>query len=268
MRFFSNILFGLFFMLSSTLVAKDNDLQTLVSFVSMSMDYKEYDNSGEIVDSEESSYNDITGVDIGLKYEFDNSLKGYSQVDYNFMILGGKSTYKGSYLNSGLSYGSVVSHTENIIIDTSIAYRYNVIFNLLKFSYGLGIGYHYWDRTLSSTQQEIYTWYSIRPVLGLSYSFNENIVLSVDVEYQYGFNTLMSSTNPKLDFVLGGANIFEVSIPVVYRYNDEVDLFFEMVFQNQTIAKSGVEYDGNDGYYEPDSRAYNNYMKLGVAFKF
>jgi hypothetical protein len=267
MKILSTLLFYLFFVFGTTLFAND-DFKGLVSLVGMSMDYKEYNDAGELVDSEESSFTDIMGIDAGIRYEFDKDKKGYSQLDYNFMIVGGNGTYKGAYLNGGLSYGSVVVNSKHVVIDTSISYRYNVIFDLIKFSYGVGVGYHYWDRTLSDVQQEIYTWYSIRPVLGFSYSFNEKIMLSVDMEYQYGFHTLMSSTNPKLEFVLGGANIFEVSVPITYRYNDKVDLFLEMVFQNQTIAKSEVEYDGNDGYYEPDSRAYNNYMKLGVAFKF
>jgi len=78
----------------------------------------------------------------------------------------------------------------------------------------------------------------------------------------------MTSSNPKLNFTLGGADIWEFSFPVNYQYNKNMDFTFEATFTKQTIVESGVEYSGGTGYYEPDSTAYNNYLKFGVEFNF
>ena len=264
---FSALLY-LVLLFTSSIFAKEYKPVVYLSLVGMNMDYREYNKAEELVDSEKSSYSDMAGVEMKLAYKFNENLKSYSEIYYNFMILGGKSRYKGSYLNSTLGYGSLVSDTSNIIADVDISYRYTTILNGLNFMYGIGIGYHYWDRMLSSAQTEVYTWYSVRPILGLSYKPNKDLELALNVEYHYGFNTLMSSTNPDLDFTLGGVNILDISIPVVYKYDEDMDLFFEFVLQKQNIQESGVEYDGNSGYYEPDSTSYNNYLKLGLAFKF
>jgi len=263
-----SIVLMLIFMLNINRLAKDSNSTIYISFVGMNMDYKEYDNSGKLIDSEKSSYAEMVGFETLLEYRFDKSKKSYSQIDCDLMLLGGETTYKGSYLNSTLPYGSVVSDTKNIVIDVSMSYKHTTVLNMSKFTYGLGIGYHYWDRILSSTQTEIYTWYSVRPMIGFGYMFQKDLSLAVNVEYQYGFNTLMSATNPNLDFVLGGVNTLNLSIPIIYKYDKNLDVFFEAVFQTQTIQKSGVEYDGTSGYYEPDSTSYNNYIKLGIAFKF
>lgn len=95
-------------------------------------------------------------------------------------------------------------------------------------------------------------------------SVTKKLTLGAAVEYQHGFDTIMTSSNPKLNFTLGGADIWEFSFPVNYEYNKKMDLTFEAVFSKQTIIESNV----NSGYYEPDSTAYNNYLKFGVEFNF
>ncbi len=66
------------------------------------------------------------------------------------------------------------------------------------------------------------------------------------------------------EFTLGGADIIELSLPISYKYNEKLDMFFEYVYQKQTIEKSNVV----SGYVEPDSTAKNQYLKAGFAFKF
>jgi hypothetical protein len=78
----------------------------------------------------------------------------------------------------------------------------------------------------------------------------------------------MTSSSPNLDFTLGSANIWELSIPISYQFNEKLDFFVEAIFSQQIITASDVEYSGSTGYYEPDSTAYNNYLKFGVAFNF
>ncbi len=185
------------------------------------------------------------------------------------MLLKGDTTYKGAYLNSGLGYGSVISTTKNSIVDMDISYkRTNIMSNEFELNYGIGIGYRSWNRELSSYQLEIYEWYSFRPTIGMTFAINKKFSIGAFLEYQFGINPTMSESYHGLDFTLGGADIVELSLPVNYKYNEQVNFFFEATFQKQTIKESTVEYYGGTGYYEPDSTANNQYLKLGLAFKF
>jgi len=257
---------GLFlsFTISNTF-AKEANFTASFAMVGMKMDYKEYLNNGSILDSEESQYDDITGSQMSIGYVFNKDELSYSHLKLNFMLLSGHTKYKGSYLGSGLPYGSVVSRTQNIILDTDVTFMHvKKVKKIFEFSYGLGLGYHEWERGLSSSQIEVYKWYYIKPHLGFSAMLNKDLKLGINIEYQHGFDTIMTSSNPKLDFTLGGVNIWEFSIPVTYVYNENIDFIFEITHRKQTIIESNV----NSGYYEPDSTAYNNYLKFGVGFKF
>lgn len=260
----------IFFIFTVTNIsAKENTFISSISFVGMSMDYREYNLNGEILDSEESSYLDMSGLEMTLGYIVSKNISSSSEVKFDFMILSGETKYIGSYLGSSLPYGSVISTTKNTIIDTDISYRRSNRFNNnLELYYGIGLGYREWERALSASQVEVYSWYSIRPVIGISARIKEKFNLGISLEYQYGLDTKMRSSNPRLDFTLGGADIFEVSVPLSYKYKDNIELFFEATLQKQIIIESDVKYVGGDGYYEPESTANNSYLKVGAVYRF
>lgn len=140
----------LFIFGATGIFAKDSAFTSSLSLVGMSMDYREYDRSGNILDSEESSYLDLTGVEMSFGYDFSRDIYASSKIEFDFMILGGETTYKGSYLGSGQPYGSVVSTTQNSIIDTDVSYKYRYLFkNGFEIGGGLGLGYREWERSLS-----------------------------------------------------------------------------------------------------------------------
>ena len=257
--------FLLFILITTNIFAKDTPFTASVSLVSMGMDYREYDQNGNILDSEVSSYLDLGGVEVSLGYTIEEDLSFSSEIIFNLMILAGDTTYKGSYIGSGLGYGSVVNTTLNTIIDRDISYKQSRLFNNeIEISYGVGLGYRYWERVLSKSQVEEYTWYSIRPMLGISTINKDKLNLGMFIEYQYGFDAKMTASDLQLEFNLGGADILEVSFPVSYNYSEGVDFFFEATIQKQMIKESNV----NSGYYEPQSTAYNSYLKLGIEYKF
>ena len=250
----------------TNIFAKDTPFTSSVSLVSMGMDYVEYDQNGNILDSENSSYLELGGVEVSLGYIIEKDLSSSSEIIFNWMILSGETTYKGSYVDSELGYGSVVSSTLNTISDIDISYKQSkILSSAIEISYGIGLGHRYWERVLSKSQVEIYTWYSIRPMFGISTN-NEKLNLGMFIEYQYGFDTKMSA--PNHTFTLGGADILEISFPVHYKYNKGVDLFFEATLQKQIIKESNHLYTETTESWEPKSTAYNSYLKVGIEYDF
>ena len=259
----------LLLLIGTSVYAKNSEITSSVSLVGMSMDYKEYDNGGTLRDSEKSSFTDLAGVEMNVGYIFSNDSSAYNQINLNLMVLGGATDYIGALLNSNDPYGSVVGTTINRVIDTDISYkRTNSFANNFEFNYGLGLGYRLWERSLSASQVETYKWFSLRPMIGINYAVHSKLNIGLALEYQYGINPTMSASNPNLNFTLGGADIFEISVPIHYKLSERWDIFTEYVYQLQKISKSGIEYDGVTRYYEPDSTANNQFLKLGTGFKF
>lgn len=254
--------------LSCSAFSTENHVKYSIALVGMSMDYKEYDTNGVLADSETADISDILGYEMSLDYLFNRHAYDHDEIGINIMQLSGTSVYKGSLLGSGSPYGSLVSSTQNSFVDTSVNYKHIYQYKrYLSLSYGIGVGYHAWNRKLSSVQEELYEWFSVRPMLGASVNY-KNIDVGMIAEYQYGFNATMQSSNPALDFTLAGTDIFEVTFPVIYRYTDNIEFFVKATFSKQTIKKSNDIKYGVYTYYEPDSTNYSNYIKLGAAFSF
>jgi len=261
-------IFLLFMLITTNIFAKDTPFTVSVSLVSMGMDYTEYNLDGNFLDSENSSYLELGGVETSLGYTISEDLYSSSEIIFNLMIVAGETAYNGSYIESGLP---AVSTTLNTIIDKDISYKQSRVLNSeLEISYGIGLGHRYWERILNVSQVEEYTWYSIRPMLGISTINEDRLNLGIFIEYQYGFNTKMSASNLNHTFTLGGADILEVSFPVNYSYSQRVDLFFEATLQKQMITESDRLYTGNGDEYwcEPESTAYNSYLKFGIEYDF
>ncbi len=267
----NKFIFLLLILITTNSFGEDSKFISAVSFVGMSMDYTEYGRDGSILDTEESSYLDLSGIEISFGYNTFENDSSSSEITFNFMILGGMTKYIGSMQSSNEGYGSHISSTLNTVVDTDISYkRSNVFNNSVEINYGIGIGYREWNRALSNSQIEGYTWYSIRPMLGISTFNKEKLNFGMFIEYQYGIETMMSASDLNYDFTLGGADILEISFPISYKYDKNIDFFFEATIQKQTIKESNRLYtgNGNEYYYEPKSTAHNNYLKLGIEYRF
>jgi hypothetical protein len=237
-----------------------------INLVGMKMNYNEYGQTGELLDSERSSFSDISGAEIVYRYFLDTD----SSVNCKIFSVSGESEYTGSLIGSTLGYASEVSRTHNTIRDFSLEYTKTneTEFQNLSALGGLAVGYRYWERALSASQIEIYTWYSLRAQVGFIYNLDRDISISLIGEYQYGIDPKMSATGFSADFELKSADIIEVAIPVRYVVTQHVDLNFEYIFSRQKIGASNVVNNGGVSFYEPDSTAYNQYLKVGIVFKY
>lgn len=263
-------------LMNLTLYAKENTFEASAAIVGMSMDYREYDDKSLILDSEESKFHEISGLDLGFDYAYALTPKLYIGIETDISYVSGKTKYVGAFLTSGSGYGSLVSTTQNSVLDTSVAAIItHMIHNNLSIAYGVGVGQHAWRRELSSSQVEIYSWYALRPQANIQYSIAD-FVFAFGLEYQYGLNPKMTiladSLNPETTVNLGSANILQASLPVYYKITDNIALFIEYTYAYQKIEKSdtasyvinGTQYQ----IFEPASTANNQYLKFGATFKF
>jgi hypothetical protein len=240
-----------------------------IALVGQSMDYREYNKAGVLVDSEESDFSEMTGAEINFALLLDQRTSSYSQIDVNFLGLGGNTKYTGSLLDSGEPYGSHVSSTANYIVDTEITYKkYYILSDVLEVNYGLGLGYYMWERSLSTSQVELYDWFYLKPTVGMRLEITKNLNIGLNLAYKYAINPAMSASSPNLDFTLGGVDVLEASVPLTYAFSNTFDMFIAFKVEEQKIKASGTEHSGGNDYYEPDSTAKNQYLKLGMTFKY
>jgi hypothetical protein len=249
--------------------AAEGDFSLNAALVGYSMDYREYDDNSQILDSEKSDFTQMIGVDLGMTYTLNAAINDYAQLDVSLLLLAGETDYAGAYLESGGGYGSVVSRSNNTVMNFDADYLYGLA--LSKKLYLLGaaaFGYREWERTLSKDQVEVYSWFYVEPKLGLKYLFQKSSLSGI-VGYKYGIDPVMSATGFQDDFQLGGANTFNISLKYSYELDLRSELFFSYVYENQVIDKSNIVY-GSDGkgYLEPDSEANNQYLKIGALFKY
>jgi hypothetical protein len=238
-----------------------------IAFVGQSMDYREYDKEGVFADSENSSFFEMTGVEINFAFLFDKDANSHSQLDVNFLGLGGITQYEGFYLESGLPTEGET--TTNYIADIDMTYKkFHRLSDVLEVHYGLGLGYYMWERGLSSSQVELYDWFYVKPTAGITLEMVKNLHLGLNLAYKYALNPAMSVTSPNLDFTLGGVNAFVACIPLTYTFSNAFDMFVAFEIEQQNIEASGTKQSNGVDYYEPDSTAKNQYLKLGMTFKY
>lgn len=236
------------------------------------MDYREYYN-GALLDSEESSFNDLYGIKAGYSYFFAKGAKDFSQVELYYASMRGETAYTGSHLGSDAGYGSVKSTSKAKIIDTALSYSYHYeLSNSFDIFGGLGFGYRSWTRTLSASQEEIYKWYSLRPFIGVEYAMSSVFSVELSGEYQYGINPTMEYVGGTQDFNLGGADIMQLGATLNYAITSNFVAFVQGIWEVQEIKKSDVHQELIGSSYvdvlEPDSTAHNQYILLGLKLRY
>ena len=247
-------------LLTCNAFAEKNNLKYSLSFVQMGMDYNEYYN-GIWQDGESANLTKIIGYDMNFGFLFNRSSESVNEIYVDIMQLGGYSAYDG-FTRSG--HTPLQGTTSNQFIDASLAYKYTYRYDrLLDLYAGVGIGYHSWDRKLSSIQEELYEWNSIRPSIGANIKIQQ-FDLGMFVEYQYGFNATMSASDTGDKYKLGGADVVVVGFPLRYNYDRNLEFFAQYTLSTQTIKQSNVV----NTLLEPDSTSQQNYFKIGATFKF
>jgi hypothetical protein len=235
-----------------------------VSYTGLKMDYREYDRSNSILDSEKSDSLGISGIETSLETTLSTRGTSRTSVVMGYLMMQGETQYVGSILGSGNPYGSLVSKTQNTIYQPEMYLKQSWIDSRSEVYIGLGGGYRFWERELPATQIEDYAWYYWKANVGAVYNLRNHLSIGAEASYTKAFSPKMTSSSPALEFTLHNVYSYGLSIPIVYRVNNRIGLRLESRFEKINIDDS----DANSGYYEPRSTTNNIYTKLGVDFHF
>ncbi|WP_428738126.1 hypothetical protein [Sulfurimonas sp.] len=254
----------LFLIFSCFLYAEQGSFSFALS--NMMMDYREYDDSGTLLDREKT--NMLLGIDLSYKsiVECDNEM--CSDVTFFLSAYSGDSDYTGSLISSSLGYGSYTSTTFNALYDVGVEYKNKHNLRYFNFIYGIGIGFHSWYRELSDSQNELYSWFYLMPEIGVSKDIFSDMNLGINMKYKYGLSPTMKLNLISQEFKLGGAEVVDIEIPLIYRLNNQVDIYTSYTYSHQSIDKSDEIIIDAYKYWEPRSSTNDHYLKLGVTIKY
>ncbi len=239
----------------------------------MSMEYKEYNDVDVILDSEESGFTDITGLDGGVDYTVSHNNDFYSNLEFDYLRVTGTTDYKGALLGSGEGYGSFISTTQDKLEDTR--FMFNELYALsssVKIKGGIGYGHHSWRRELSAAQVETYEWDYLRLMAGgiLKFDSSSNFTLDISAAYENALSPTMRAEMQvvNLEFDLGGVECYEADIYGMFDVGYGFSVVGGYIYKKQNIAKSNKVPLGQGYAYEPKSVDYQQFFKLGIKYSF
>jgi len=253
---------------STALIASSKKAASYIAMSGMSMDYREYNPQGDILDSEKSAFNEMIGYELGYRYYFSQEDASYSLVDACFTYFGGRTDYTGAYLGAGLPYGSVNQTTTNDILDAKAIYkRYENFKSGHYLIYGAILGYKAWHRQLSASQEELYRWLYLGALGGYKFFILKDFSLEGVVDFQYALAPVMD-TNFGIDFDLGRTYSGAAKLKFSYEYSQNITWYAGYTYERQIINASEIKAVGANLMYEPDSIANNQYIKFGISLNY
>jgi hypothetical protein len=244
--------------LSLVLLADGVSIKT----TSLSFDYLETEN-GVKLDSENNDHGDFTGIELGYYKGMDSGYLFKSYIAGKIAYSRGLTQYVGSYVGSG-SYGDVVATTKNTLIESSLEYgRSFLVAPDLSVGGQCGILRREWKRKLPGNTED-YQWFGWSGGLRVNYEINPTLIVSALYDYQQAIDPNMYASSTSMNYPLGGANGHKLTLRSEYQYDRFFVLQLDYVYDYWSILRSDVI----QGWYEPDSKTKNNYLKIGIVHKF
>jgi len=220
------------------------------------LDYREYVN-GKVIDRDYSSFGDILGI--GVKYFNKSYLDYYLKAE----IASGESIYEGATWG-----GEPIKNKQKglylLTLEGGFGSRYFYFFG----------GYREWNRGKSANAwdyDEVYYW----GYFGIKYSYPfvfQKIVFIPEVGYKLAIN-------PQMKVKLGNEPVFlgttdGMKLQISSYYNLKKNLIFTLMYRYQywhiNRSKTQVLILNGNKYliFEPESITENQYLGIGVVWKF
>jgi hypothetical protein len=240
-------------------------------------DYRET-NATSLLDTETSDIGKVAGGYLRFhKILRENSLGGRDGFELYGSLSKGTTRYTGSALDSGKPYGSLHSSTSNTYEDLQFNLTRNFMEYGLVYTLRAGLGYYEWERELSVSQVESYSWNYVQLGIGVSQTFDRAWKIAMDLNGHYGFNRTMEADftgTEHLQFDLGRVYTVRAGVPLTIPLSPERSLLFRLEYEYTKIGKSNVvsAYYEPDGtvkhWYEPASQQQNWHLYAGVVLAF
>lgn len=220
------------------------------------LDYREYVN-GKVIDRDYSSFGDILGI--GVKYFNKSYLDYYLKAE----IASGESIYEGATWG-----GEPIKNKQKglylLTLEGGFGSRYFYFFG----------GYREWNRGKSANAwdyDEVYYW----GYFGIKYSYPfvfQKIIFIPEAGYKLAINPQMKvklSNEPVLD--LGSTDGGFIELPIFVKYeNVYLKFFYRYQYWHINRSKTQVLILNGNKYliFEPESITENQYLGIGVVWKF
>jgi opacity protein-like surface antigen len=246
--------------LTSTLSATE----IVAKVSSVKFDYMETGDAGQNYDSERAKFGKING------FEIETRSNGYVSTGTRFYQDGsisyhsGDTEYVGAY--QGGNYGDLTATTKNKLIEASykLGFAIDVIDNA-SIGAHVGAGMRVWDRKLSDGNEEVYAWSNWIVGTKADWKATKELIVSATADYQKAVNPKMYSSRIGEKFDLGDTSGYKLGLHANYKLSQNLSVETDYVYDYWKINKSNTV----DGMWvEPDSKTKNQYLKLGLAYKF
>jgi len=243
-----------------------------VSLSGLKFNYKEYSSSGNVLDSESSSFNNLYGINVRYSKEI-----GKFILNPNFEYNRGTTHYNGSTWG-----GTSLSLTEHnvYLYNLNLIGKYSLFDDNTKLGTGKlyvlgGVGYRLWNRGTSDYNgdyDEQYKW----PYFLVGGEINDrfhSINIALQAYYQQAINPKMKSyLGSGATYNLGKTYGYRVSIPIKYALKTNYGIVFRYIYDYWKISKSDIQninlYNKTIATYEPDSKTKNQYINVGFYYNY
>ncbi len=253
---------------SSILLA--NSLEITLS--TLKFNYKEY-SSGKVVDSVNSSFNNLPGINIKFTKKI-----GKFILNPNFEYNRGITHYSGSTWGGTPIF--LTSHNV-YLYNLNLIGKYNLFGNktsIRKHNLYImgGLGYRFWNRGKSDYTgdfNEQYKWAYYLLGGETKIQFNNKFTIGLQACYQKAINPKMKAyLGSGVTYNLGKTDGYRISIPVKYALKTNYGIVFRYTYDYWKINKSDIKnvtiFGVSVSTWEPNSKTKNQYFNIGFYYNF
>jgi hypothetical protein len=235
-------------------------------------------NGTALLDTETADLGKIAGGYLRFNMTLrENSAGDYDRFELYASRTAGTTLYTGSVLGSGMPYGSLRSRTADIYEELQFNLTRSLRQDALLYTIKAGVGYYEWERELSTSQVEVYSWNYVQLGIGVSQTFGRDWEIAMDLSGHYGVNRTMEADFTgveHLQFDLGRVYTVRAGVPLTIPVKADSAVLFRLEYEYTKIGQSNVVsayYEPEDRvrqWYEPDSQQQNWHFYTGVVFDF
>ena len=196
----------------------------------------------------------------GFTAKYAHNIFGSKATTDQGAIFANVSVYNGNSNNINLTPPATAgsSSIKNQIVNTKVGYRQYKNLTSVTLSTQLALGYRYWDRKPSSSQDEKYQWTYGDIKIGLDSHLTKKDDLGLTASYDLAINpTMKASAN---DYTLGNTYGYAFSVPYTHSFTAHLSMQISYTYQQWHISASNT--------YVPRSTTTQSIGSIGLIYNY